>query len=68
MTIREVKRLLRRRGITQTDLARKAKVSTAAMALFINRKMTSARLEKLVLKELGVSADEYRPTKKAVGE
>lgn len=60
MTSVEVKQKLREKNLTQAQLARRFRVSTAAMALFVNRKMTSARLERRLAKELGVTVEELR--------
>lgn len=60
MTPDEVKKRLKRQNISQAEFARKCGVSSAAMALFINRKMTSKRLEKRLAKLLGVTVEELR--------
>lgn len=60
MTIKQVKRKIREKNLTQAELARRCRVSGAAMCLFINRKSTSARLERRVSAELGITTDELR--------
>ncbi len=60
MDVSEVKTRLKAKGITQAEIARRCDVSTAAVALFINRKMTSARLEKRLARILGVKLEELR--------
>jgi transcriptional regulator with XRE-family HTH domain len=60
MTPDEVKTRLKAKSITQAQLARACHVSSAAMALFINRKMTSARLEKRLARALEITIEELR--------
>ena len=61
MTIsEEFKQKLKEKNLTQAKLAKRLNVSTAAMALFVNGKMTSARLERGLARALGVKLEELR--------
>ena len=58
MTAAEIKRKLKAKGITQTDLEKRFSVSDTAISFLVNRKMKSRRLEKRLARILGVTVEE----------
>jgi ribosome-binding protein aMBF1 (putative translation factor) len=60
MTVKEVKRKLLEKGIRQSDLAKKWRMRQSTIYKFLHREFTSARLEKRLAKELGLTVEELR--------
>jgi len=52
---------LRRRGFTQADIARMARVSEAAVSMILSGKTTSRRIEALIAGLLGERAEDIFP-------
>lgn len=67
MTPEEIKSRLDEKGLSQGRLARRFRIAKTTAHLLVNRKMTSARLDRRLAKELGVTVAELRG-EKAVGE
>jgi ribosome-binding protein aMBF1 (putative translation factor) len=60
MTVREVKRKMREKGLRQIDLARKWRLRPSTVHKFLNQEFTSRRLEKRLANELGLTVAELR--------
>lgn len=60
MTSREIKRKLKDKGLTQTDLVRLFKCHQTTVHFLVNKKLVSQRLETKLAKVLGVTLQELR--------
>lgn len=60
MTRREIKRKLAEKNIRQVDLAKKWRMKRAVVSQFINGDFTSARLDKRLAKEFGITVEQLR--------
>ena len=60
----EIKARLKAKGLTQGDLSRKWKKSRSTVSFLVNRKMTSAELERKLAEILDVAVAELRDGKK----
>ena len=60
MNARQIKAKLAEKNIRQVDLVKKWRLPSATVSQFVNRKIKSARLDKRLAKELGLSVEELR--------
>jgi hypothetical protein len=60
MTSREIKRKLKEKGLSQTDLVKLFNSHHTTVHFLVNKKLRSQRLEKKLAKVLGVTFEELR--------
>ena len=65
MTRRQIKSVLKRKGMTQVQLAKLCGVSETTMSFFVRGMVTSAPLERKVARLFGMSVAEFRGEEKA---
>jgi lambda repressor-like predicted transcriptional regulator len=63
MTPKEIKQLLATRGITQSVIARAARVSSTQIHRVVYGRDESPRIRKLIARMLGLSVEEMWPAK-----
>ena len=58
MTRREIKRLMKAKGITQGDIRRRWKAPKATVSAAVNRKFASQKWNRRLAKSLGIAEEE----------
>ena len=60
MTVEEIKSRLAEKGLSQGRLARRFRIAKTTAHLLVNKKLVSARLDRRLAKEFGVTVEELK--------